>query len=77
MARTIKGYNEAVRKGAAEAARYCEAWQKALQIDGRKLAEDVAAKRIDLTRYNKRRKELNEETKNLNDCIKSLNKRLS
>lgn len=75
MARTIKGYNEAAKSGKEYAAKYCETWQKLLLQEGRELARDAADKRIDLSKYNKKRKELNEETKKLNDCIKSLNKR--
>jgi len=75
MARTIKGYNEAAKNGKEAAAKYCEVWQKLLITDGRELAKDAAEKRIDISKYNKKRKELNEETKKLNDCIKSLNKR--
>jgi len=77
MARTIKGYNAAVKVGKHAAVSYCHNWQRLIKEESIALAQDMATKKIAVATYNKRRKELNEETEKLNDCIKSINKRFS
>ncbi|MCL2168735.1 MAG: hypothetical protein FWB74_01755 [Defluviitaleaceae bacterium] len=74
MASSIKGYNEAARQGKKTALEYCEKWQKELKVAGINLAKQVENKTIGLAAYNKLRAELNERTKDLNACIKSINR---
>ena len=74
MAMSIKGYNDAARQGRAAAVDYCKDWQVEIKNEGIELATRLADKEITIEKYNALRGKLNERTKDLNACIKSINK---
>ena len=74
MSRSIMGYNAAAKNGKAAAVKYCQDWQNEVTKAGAALASDYAGKKIDKTLYNYRRENLNRQTKDLNECIQSINR---
>lgn len=74
MLHSIMGYNAAAKKGKAAAMKYCQEWQLELTKAGAALASDLASKKIDRPIYNIRRERLNQHTKELNECIQSINR---
>jgi hypothetical protein len=74
MTRTISGYNIAARMGKAAAMKYCREWQAELTKLGLALASDLSSRKIDTKMYNLRRENLNKQTKDLNECIQSINR---
>lgn len=74
VARSILGYNVAAKMGKAAAMKYCQEWQNEVTKAGAALAADYASKKIDRATYNYRRENLNKQTKELNECIQSINR---
>ena len=74
MTRSILGYNAAAKMGKTAALKYCQEWQTEVTKAGAMLAADYAGKKIDKPTYNYRRDNLNKQTKDLNECIQSINR---
>ena len=74
MPRSISGYNLEAKKGKDAALKYCRAWQLEITSEGTKLASEFTGKKIDKITYNIKRDALNKQTKDLNECIQSINK---
>ena len=75
MTKNIAGFNAAAAKGRSAAVQYCQDWQLEIKKESTLLAENFVSKTIKSADYNKRRVELNNKTKDLNDCIKMLNRK--
>jgi len=60
--------------GKAAAMKYCQEWQAEITKTGVTLATDYTGKKIDKATYNYRREALNKQTKDLNECIASINR---
>lgn len=73
--RSIAGYNEAAKRGKETAMKYCQQWQSDITRSGTDLAADYTNKKMDKTTYNIKREMLNKQTRDLNDCIQSINRR--
>jgi len=74
MTKSIIGFNDAARRGKDVATTYCQLWRSEITKESTVLANELVNKKIDKNTYNFRRERLNKSTKDLNDCIASLNK---
>ena len=74
MSKSIGGYNAEAKKGKDAATKYLQLWQNEITVAGAGLASDLAGKKLSLAAYNLKRDELNKQTKDLNQCIGSINK---
>jgi len=74
MTQSIAGYNAAAKQGKEAAMKYCQTWQADLTKSSVQLAADFTSKKIDRNMYNMKRDALNKHTKDLNDCIQSINR---
>ena len=75
MAGSSKGMQECYKTGGREKAmKYCQAWQKEVEQEGKELSDRFKKGEIDMKLYNKRRLSLNQRTAELNNCVSVLNK---
>ena len=74
MTRSISGYNMAARKGKDAAMKYCQSWQIEITAANATLTAEYAGKKISLATYNYKREQINRATRDLNDCIQSVNR---
>ena len=74
MLKSISGYNQAARMGKDAAMKYCQIWREELAAESAALTADLNNKKITPAMHNIKRESLNRRTKELNNCIQSLNK---
>ena len=74
MFKSIHGYNQAVKHGKDAALKYCAMWKEELAEETAALTADLTSKKITVSMYNIKRESLNRRTKELNNCIQTLNK---
>ena len=74
MSKSITGFNAAATKGRNAAILYCQHWQNEIRMESTLLAENFVNRKIKSIEYNNKRVELNKRTKDLNECIKMLDR---
>jgi uncharacterized protein YhaN len=77
MKYSISGYNVEAKKGRAAVTQYCQAWKNELTAMSAALSKMFAAKEITLAMHNKKREAINKSVRELNECIKTINRQFA